>query len=290
MRLQLRALIRGGASAAGAALIASCTSALFGIANIPARFGDYERHAEIPYAPGLRHSLDVYAPKNVRGAPVIMFWYGGSWTDGSKELYRFVGAALANAGYLAVLPDYGVYPSVKFPTFMEDGARAVAWTVQHARDYGGDPTQIFLMGHSAGAHIAALLALDYRYLRGANVDMKRIRGLIGLSGPYALRPTDAPLNVIFAAPYTPADWQPVRYVSAQSPPALLFHGVDDSVVRASHTQALDAAYVKAGVPAEVHLYPQRKHADTVAALSIPARNRLPVLEQVVSFVQSISRQ
>jgi len=272
------------AAATGAALLASCANALFGVANIPARFGDYERHADIPYAPGARHALDVYAPDDARDVPVIVFWYGGSWEKGSKEMYRFVGAALANAGYVAVLPDYGVYPAVKFPDFMDDGARAVAWAAQHAREYGGDPTRMFLIGHSAGAHMAALLALDERYLRRANVDVKNVRGLIGLSGPYALRPTDAPLNEIFASPYTPADWQAVHYVGAASPPALLLHGAEDGVVWASHAEALADAYKQAGASVELHLYADRQHADTVAALSVPARGRLPVLEEIESFV------
>src|SRR3954453_21256250 len=112
------------------------------------------------YAPGERHELDIHAPVGAVRAPVVVFIYGGGWREGDRSLYRFVGAALAARGFLTVVPDYRVFPAVRFPSFIQDAAMAVAWTRVHVARYGGDPGQVFLMGHSAGAHIAAMLALD----------------------------------------------------------------------------------------------------------------------------------
>src|SRR5881394_574711 len=103
----------------------ACSGLAFTAANVPAYFGDFERRADIPYAPGPRHRLDVYAPQKATARPIIVFWYGGGWENGKKSNYRFVGAALAKAGYVAVLPDYRLYPEVKFPAFIEDGAQAL---------------------------------------------------------------------------------------------------------------------------------------------------------------------
>src|SRR4051812_38680783 len=175
----------------------------FAAANAPAWFGDYRRSADISYGPGARQRLDVYAPGKAAGRPIVVFWYGGGWQHGEKSQYRFVGAALAQAGYVAVLPDYRLYPEVRYPEFVHDGAAALAWVVSHGNEFGGDPARIYLAGHSAGAWLAAMLAYD-----GAT----KVRGFIGLSGPYALNPTEEQYRVIFTAPYTIDDWQPMRRV------------------------------------------------------------------------------
>jgi len=122
-----------------------------------------------PYGGGPRRTLDVYAPRDARSAPVVVFFYGGGWETGSKAMYRFVGAALAARDVVVVIPDYRLHPEVRFPAFMDDAAAAVAWTRANAADFGGDPRRLFLMGHSAGGHIAALLALDPEYLQSVGM-------------------------------------------------------------------------------------------------------------------------
>ncbi len=220
--------------------------------------------------------------------PVVIFWYGGSWQRGSKADYRFVGAALAERGYITVLPDYRLYPDVKFPAFLDDAARAVAWVQQHAHEFGGDPHRIVLMGHSAGAHTAAYLALNHEFLarRGANPDW--IVGLIGLSGPYVLAPNTRTLNRIFAAPWGESDWQPLRFVDAQAPPTFLAHGLDDSLVSVAQTQKLRDALEAQGVRVETELYPGTGHAATIAAFSKAARGSAPTLDQAVAFLGSLT--
>ena len=272
------------------ATLAACSGASFFFANAPTYLGSYRRVSDLPYGPGARQKLDVYSPKGAGQYPVVVFFYGGSWTAGQKSQYRFVGAALAERGFVAVLPDYRLYPEAKFPEFVADGASAVAWVQKHATQFGGDPERIVLMGHSAGGHMASLLALDSRYLINAGANPESIVGLVGLSGPYALDPNTDTLRATFPAPYTPADWRPVQFVSDRSPPTLLLHGVKDSVVSVAHAEKLRDALLAHHVRVETQLYSDRGHADTLASFALVARRRTPALEQTISFLQSVSGQ
>ena len=268
--------------------IGGCVQLSFVAANAPAYFGNFTRQAGIPYATGVRSKLDVYVPKLAQRRPVVVFWYGGSWQKGGRGSYRFVGAALAEAGYVTVLPDYRLYKQVRFPDFNDDAAHAVVWAHQHAAQLGGDPGKLFVMGHSAGAHIAASIALDDRYLRRAGGDPAWIRGLVGLSGPYVLKPNTPALNAIFSAPFSPTDWQLQNFVSAASPPALLVHGADDTLVLPANSEELGRRLRAVGVAADVRIVPGIGHADTLAALSVPARRRAPTLAYVRAFIDARS--
>ena len=265
-----------------------CTSVAFLIANSATLTGRYDRSTAHSYGPESRQRLDVYSPKDARDRPVVVFFYGGSWTAGRRGLYRFVGAALAERGMVTVVPDYRLYPQVKFPLFLDDGALAVAWVQKHAQEFGGDPQRIVLMGHSAGGHEAAFLAYDRQLLQKAGAHPEWIVGFVGLSGPYALAPDTKILHTIFASPYTEAEWQPVRFVTPQSPPTLLVHGTADDVVAIEHTEKLRDVLQANHVRVETHFYPDKGHADTVAAMSVLARGRAPVLDQSVSFIESVT--
>lgn len=313
--LTIRKLIARAGVLTLAAYSAACTSTAFLIANVPASFGPYQRTADVPYGTEKRQKLDVYVPLEAAAAvaranaraqrepnglalasaaqpaalrPVVIFWYGGSWQSGSKSSYRFVGAALAERGFVAVLPDYRLYPKVKWPSFVNDAAQAVAWVQRHAQEFGGDPRHIVLMGHSAGAHTAAFLALRPDFLTKAGGNPEWIRGLVGLAGPYALTPNTRALRTIFGKPYAAADWQPVRFVTRQAPPTFLAHGLDDWLVSVSQTEALRDALRHNDVRVETELYPDRGHADMVAAFSVPARRRAPVLDDAVRFIESVT--
>jgi acetyl esterase/lipase len=198
-----------------------------------------------------------------------------------------VGAALAQLGYVTVLPDYRLYPQVRFPAFIEDGAQAVAWVQQHIDEYGGDPTRIVLMGHSAGAHLAALLATDGQYLRRAQVDPRHIVGLIGLSGPYDLAPNTPTLHRIFTAPSTPRDWQVTAHVTGIGVPTLLMHGRDDTLVLSRVSEDFAALLRAQGTRVDVRLYASCKHACPLAALSVPARHEASTLADVSAFMSGI---
>ncbi|HMO42745.1 MAG TPA: alpha/beta hydrolase, partial [Phenylobacterium sp.] len=140
--------------------------------------------AAIAYGSGPRQRLDVYRPPEAgeAAAPLAVFFYGGSWRDGRRQDYGWVGRALAAEGFVTLVPDYRLYPEVAYPDFLEDGAGAIAWAVSHAAELGADPQRIVLVGHSAGAYNAVMLGLDGRYLDAAGVDPGAIRAVAGLAG------------------------------------------------------------------------------------------------------------
>jgi len=267
--------------------LAGCSVVEFGAANAPNVFAGVQRHRDLSYGEGPRQRLDVYAPRKASNRPVVIFWYGGSWVKGSKAQYRFVGTTLAEHGIVAVLPDYRLYPQVSFPAFDVDGARAVAWVEQHVREYGGDPGNIVLMGHSAGGHTAAFLALNHAFLRQYGADPACISGLVGLSGTYVLVPDTEELRATFPAPYTEADWQPIRFVDSSAPPTLLLHGLADKEVAPREAEQLRDALASAHVPVELHLYPHRGHAATVAGFALIARWRTPALRDTLAFIDAL---
>jgi acetyl esterase/lipase len=280
----------------GALVIGSFPLALFlypvAIINAIASVGNYQVKRDIAYAEGDRHSLDVYLPaKTDKPAPVVVFFYGGSWDQGDKEIYRFIGAALATRGFVAVIPDYRLYPEVKFPGFLEDAAKAVGFAHSHAAEFGGDPHQVFLMGHSAGAHIAAMLTFDPQWLAAVNLDPDHdIRALIGLAGPYDFLPLHSDtLKDIFGPPDRLAATQPINFVKASAPPVFLGAAVEDSFVKPKNTKALAERIVQKGGPEPiVKFYPHVNHLTLIGAFSLPLRWLAPVLYDVSVFINKMT--
>jgi len=234
-----------------------------------------------------RLALDVFTPTTrTEGAPVLVFFYGGSWKSGSKEDYAFVAQALAAQGFVTVLPDYRHYPQVRFPDFLDDGAAAIAWVRDNIAGYGGDPRKIVLAGHSAGAYNAAMLALDPRYLRKAGVDPRAIRAVAGLSGPYDFYPFDHPTShEVFGQAPDPAATQPIHFVSERSPPMFLATGEADTTVRPRNTRSLAERLRAARVPVQERIYPGLDHADTLLALSVTFRSKAPALAEMTAFLR-----
>jgi acetyl esterase/lipase len=256
-------------------------------ANVPAAFGAYQRHSDIAYGRDPKHRLDVYVPGKAGGAPppVVVFWHGGRWSSGDKAEYRFVGAALAQSGYVAVLPNYRHYPQVKMPGFMDDAVQAALWSAAHAGDFGADPQRMFLMGHSAGAHMAALATLDSRYFAASGRPVPRIAGVVGLSGPYDFLPLhEADVQDMFGPPPVYPQSQPINFVRADAPPMLLVHGLDDTTAWPKNSRNLAAALGALGVPVTLKLYPQAAHMVTVAALTLLWRGRAPTLADITAFI------
>jgi acetyl esterase/lipase len=287
VRVSRRAALAGLTAVAGA-VAAGCSRLAFVAANLPAVFGDYTRHPDIAYAPGAQHDLDVYVPRKPSGEPrpMVVFWHGGRWEFGDKSDYRFVGSALAELGYVAVLPNYRHYPQVKMPGFMEDAASAASWAAAHAGDFGADPNRLFLMGHSAGAHMAALLTVDPRYFAAGGLSAPRIAGVIGLSGPYDFLPLlEADVQDMFGPPPLYPESQPINFVHPGAPPMLLVHGLKDDTVWPKNSRNFASALRARGVPVTLKLYPHLVHADTVAAMSLPARGRAPTLADIAAFVR-----
>ena len=187
------------------------------------------------------------------------------------------------AGAVVVVPDYRVYPDVQFPAFLEDNAAAVAWAVQHAAALGADPRKVFVVGHSAGAFDAAMLALDPRYLLQAGISRDRLAGVIGLAGPYDFLPsTDPDVIPVFGSANTPAN-QPVAFVDGRNPPMLLMAGEADTTVMPRNTVSLARRIETAHGLVESKLYPGVAHIGIVIAFAPLFSGKAPVLDDVWSF-------
>ncbi|WP_415758081.1 alpha/beta hydrolase [Pseudomonas sp. LT1P18] len=247
----------------------------------------------IAYGPDPRQKLDVYVPRPpMKNAPVVVFFYGGSWNSGSRSDYAFVGEALASRGIIAVLADYRLYPQVHYPLFLEDGARAVAWTHEHIRQYSGSPQRLYLMGHSSGAYNVAMLALDPGLLGAVGLSPHNLSGWIGLAGPYDFLPIKNPqVRPVFFWPDSPPRSQPINHVSRGAPPALLIAASDDELVNpARNTGGLARKLREAGVPVQDLYFSRTSHATLVATLSRPMRGLAPVLDVVTAFVKATPTQ
>lgn len=243
---------------------------------------------DLAYASGERARFDVYAPRRQRpSAPVVVFLYGGSWQSGNKALYRFVGLSLASRGFITVIPDYRVYPEVRYPAFLRDNAEAVAFVKRHAADWGGDPNRLFLVGHSAGAYNAAMLALDRRWLGQVGLDPSRdVAGAVGLAGPYDFLPLrDARLKVIFGPEDQRPDTQPINHVDGRAAPMLLLAGDRDGTVDPGNSTRLAAAIRNCGGPASVRIYPGLGHVSLLTSISGLFRRRGGVLDQITAFIE-----
>ena len=275
---------------AGAAVSVLSGCSPLSLVNAVSPGGSDRSVASVAYGANPRQTLDIYRPEGGAGnAPVIVFFYGGNWVSGERADYAFVGRALAARGFVVVIPDYRLYPQVRYPDFLVDSARAVAWTERKIAAYGGDPKKIFAMGHSAGAYNAAMLALDSRLLRAQGSDPSHLRGWIGMAGPYNFLPVQNPTTrPVFWYPDTPPDSQPINHVSRNAPPALLIAANnDDTVNPARNTGAMGDKLRSAGVPVREVYYDRVNHASLVATLSSSLLRRLaPTLDAIEQFVHS----
>jgi acetyl esterase/lipase len=235
-----------------------------------------------------RHLLDVYRPFGqppARGWPVIVFFYGGAWEWGDRTDYRFVGAAFARRGFVAVVADYRLHPEVVFPAFVEDGAAAVAWVHREIEAHGGDPDRIVLAGHSAGAYIAAMVALDARRLDAAGAPPSVVRGVATLAGPFDFLPLPyRRLARIFPGEDL-ADTQPVRFARGNAPPMLLITGDADVWVWPEHARRMEARLREAGAWVRTLCYERVSHGGLIASLAPPLRAMSPIPGELATFAR-----
>ena len=265
-----------------------CTRVMLGAANLIEN-GDAPRR-EFAYGDSARQRYDVYRPVDARRRalagprPVVIFVHGGSWQSGDKARYAFVGQALALQGFVAVLPNYGLMPARRFPGFVDDVAAAVAAVHAHAREWGGDPDHVFLMGHSAGAQIGALVAYDGRYLAKRGLTPSALAGFIGLSGPYDFALDTPLLQATFGGPAEREhDSQPVAFVTRDAPPTFVAMGRDDTTVDPRNTLSLVARLRASGAAVE-ELWIDGEHGATVGAFARIHRGDSEVVRRVRAFV------
>ena len=271
--------------AAGALLTSGCVRTALAVAN----HGQPPADATAAYAPGPRNGIDIYRPVGAsESAPVMVFFYGGSWRTGAREDYRFVGRRLAAQGMLVLVADYRTYPETTFPGFVEDGASAVSWAREHAQEWGGDPKCLFVAGHSAGAQIAALLATDGRYLAAHGMKPKDLAGAIAMSGPLDFAIT-GDLVPVFG---DPAQWpsaQPLNFIDGDEPPFLLIHGLRDKVVEPEDSRLFAARLERVKVPVTLRLLPEGRHSTPLLGLYQPIQAP-DILPALTGFVTTYCRQ
>lgn len=256
--------------------------------NIPAAMdgGTSKVGDGIAYADGVRTKLDVYAPEE-RGAPapVVFFIYGGGWSRGERGEYEFVGRALASRGFVTVIADYRLYPEVRYPDFLEDGARALRWVQDNIANFGGDPNRLFLAGHSAGAYNAVMQALDPSFRAEYGVTMP-ILAVAALSGPYDFYPFEYnEVREVFGEAPNPQGTQPINLITAEAPPMYLATGTTDPIVRVQNTERFAERLRAQGVWVTSQYYDGFGHMEPVLAMGALWRWRMPVLDDMVGFFQ-----
>ncbi len=245
----------------------------------------YSLRRDIAYGPGVRETLDVYVPDGLTApAPVLLFWYGGSWQSGARGHYRWLGQAFASRGIVTVVADYRLYPNARYPDFVHDSAAAFVFVHEHARDWGGDPGRIFLMGHSAGAYNAAMLASDLSLLPRFGGEASWIRGVIGVAGPYDFLPLkSADLIDIFGGDNVPAT-QPISHIDGPRAPMLLITGSKDTTVGPGNTKRMARKLEANGGEARAVFYPGDGHIGIILSLAPGFRGRNTLLADVLAFI------
>jgi acetyl esterase/lipase len=255
------------------------------VANEYATARPSRRTQDIAYVPATdptfdaeRHLLDVYAPrkKAATAYPVVVFIHGGSWNSGNKNFYSFVGRRLAKQGVVAVVVNYRLSPKVEVPAMADDCARAVVWTTEHIREYGGNPQQLFVMGHSAGGGLAALLAADNRLLARRGLTPNPIKGAIlddpaGLDMLDYLTKLEYPNDAQYLIPYgkQPEVWKEVSalyHVTAAAPPFLIFIGGETYPSIRNSSRKFEQKLTALGHPPKFTVLPGKKHAPMVLQL------------------------
>jgi acetyl esterase/lipase len=243
----------------------------------------------IAYGSDARQQLDIYAPvgRTETAHPVLIFFHGGSWRDGERAGYGFLGRAFASRGFVTVIADYRKSPKVRFPAFVQDTAAAIAWVNANIAKHDGDPKRIFIMGHSAGAHIAMMAALDPQWLAAKGLQTDVIEGVIGLAGPYDFLPLTSESSQIALGQWPDlTETQPITYARADAPPLLLLTGDKDTVVKPRNSQALSDKIQALGGQQQLKIYPDVGHADIIMAVARPFRDKAPVVADVVNFINA----
>jgi acetyl esterase/lipase len=262
------------------------TAALTPLVDLSVPKRGYAVHRDLAYGDAKRHALDLYVPDGLAApAPVLLFFYGGSWQSGSKGIYRAFGQAFASQGIVTAVADYRLYPQVKYPAFVEDGARAFRFLRDRAAQHGGDPARIVLSGHSAGAYIAAMLALNPLYLGTVDASPLQIRGVIGLAGPYDFLPLYDPVLIdIFGGDRVMAT-QPIKYATNHAPPMLLAHGTRDTTVGAGNSRRLAARLQQAGNAVTLRLFDGIGHLGLLLSLARGLRHRTTLYDDMLGFIR-----
>ena len=267
------------------ALLAACSP--ISVLNLAVSRSGYHIVRDLAYGADPRQRLDLYVPDvPPKKMPVMLFFYGGSWESGTKNLYLALGQAFASKGIMVAVADYRLFPQVRYPAFLQDSAQAFAYVRTNAAGYGGDPARLFLAGHSAGAYNAMMLAADKSYLQEAGADVGQVCGVIGIAGPYNFLPlTDKNLITIFGGARRP-ETQPITYIDGKRPPMLLAAGTDDTTVSPRNSSDMAEKLKSFGSPVRLITYPGVGHIGIILSLAPGFRGRTSLRDDIIQFVES----
>ena len=264
----------------------ACTPLQFALVNAPSLTYDGEISEDISYGHLARQKLDIYVPKIEQETfPVIVFFHGGRWTDGSKQQYKFVAMTLSSMGYVVVLPNTRLYPDVKFPTFAEDAAQSIAWVHKNISAYKGDQN-LFISGHSSGAHLGALIIADNSYLAAHGLKPNIVNAFAGMSGPYDFVPKASDIKDMFGPAENFPKMVVTNFIDGDEPPMLLIYTGEDNTVHPRNLLALEAGIEKAKGDVQTIIYETGGHAATVAAFSWANPSDLPVPRDIDDFFKT----
>ncbi|WP_370260759.1 alpha/beta hydrolase [Limnobacter sp.] len=258
-----------------AILMGGCSS--IQLVNNVSKVYQVEVNNNLPVGHGSRLAYDLYLPNKpasqTASTPVIVFFYGGSWNRGSRSEYEFVGRRLASEGYIVAIPDYRLYPEVKYPDFLIDGAKSVNALIDELRNprYAAlrPSKKVVLMGHSAGAYNAAMLAYDPRWLKETAQSSSVVAGFIGLAGAYNIYPIkDQEVQPVFHHPNYPEQSQPIEFVNNTAPASLIVAPEQDTILSTErNSQALHQALTKAGGQSTLVTVSSTDHVTLIGTLS-----------------------
>ncbi len=279
MTLLTRLLATLAALPALALALASCSAV--GVLNGITPSSSFDRDKNVAYGDLDRQRMDIYRAATPRdGAPVMVFVHGGSWSEGSKDIYKFLAEGFTKEGYHVVVPNYRLYPEARYPDMVVDTGLAV----QAAADlFSGRP--VVLVGHSAGGYNALMAAMapDVSGLDTCST----VAGVIALAAPTGAYPlTDAPFTTIFPDRFQGSD-APLNRVSGPLPPTMLVNGLDDTTVGPKNTRELAAKMEAAGLRVESKLYEGMNHTDAVRVLSRHFDGGSPLKSDMLGFMASL---
>lgn len=285
MKAKLRTPLLRGMIASGLVWLGSACSPVTVLNAVIPEQG-YQRIDDIAYGKAPRQTLDIYLSQQPQPKrSTVVFFYGGSWESGDKKQYKFVAEALTSAGFDVVIPDYRAYPEVLFPAFVEDGAAALSWVKDNINQYGGNADRLFVAGHSAGAHIAALLVLDQQYLKRHDLQAAELNGMIGMAGPYDFLPLKSrTLKTIFGPESTRWQSQPIHYADGNNPPMLLLVGNNDLTVWPKNSRHLAAEIRENNGNVKLVEFEDYGHVAMVAKLARPLRGDGRLLDTITTFI------
>ncbi len=257
---------------AAAFVLTACSGPQLLNVATPSLRGEWEREKDIAYGELERQKLDIYKPTTDGPHPVLIFVHGGSWYYGSKDDYPWLGRRFASEGYVTAVINYRLAPEFGYDEFVADTAKAVAFVHDEAAKWGGDPDQLFLAGHSAGAYNVVQVALAPEFLEAEGKSTDIIDAVAGLAGPYSFLPLDSDVTRdAFGKAEDLEATQPVNRLSADAPDMIFLHGTDDDVVLPENSTEMARMLTELGVRSKSTLYPDVDHIEIIVTVGLVSR-------------------